>query len=109
MAMTESEFHERVDDLLQTIEEAVEDCGVDIDFDNNGGILTLYFEDGSQVIVNRQTPVRQIWVAARSGGFHYDYSADDASWRNDNDGEDLILALNRFCTEQSGESVELEI
>jgi len=76
--MDESVFHERVDDLLLAIEDAVEDSGADIDYETAGGILTLRFADGSQIIVNRQTPVRQVWVATRSGGFHFDYD----EWRS---------------------------
>ena len=106
--MTESEFHDQVDDTLIAIEDALEDTGLDLDFDNSGGILTVTFPDRSKIIINRQTPVRQLWIAARSGGFHLDHDADHR-WVLDSNGEPLILLLNRLCSEQAGETVSLEL
>ena len=106
--MNESEFDRMVDDLLVQIEDAVDASGADIDYETVGGILTLTFDDGSKVIINRQTPVRQVWVAARSGGFHFDYDAERELWLRDSDGEELYAALSRYCTEQAGEQLSLK-
>ena len=106
--MNESDFDQIAEDTMVAIEEAIEDCGVDIDYDNAGGILTLEFADGSQIIVNKQAPLMQIWVAARSGGYHFDYDADSASWRLQGRGDELYAALGRYCSEQAGEEVVLE-
>jgi len=106
--MDESTFHERVDDLLLAIEDAVEDSGADIDYETAGGILTLRFADGSQIIVNRQTPVRQVWVATRSGGFHFDYDETREAWVREGDGAEFFAALSAWCSEQAGEPVSLE-
>ena len=105
--MTESEFNDAVDDRLMAIEEAVEDCGIDIDYENVAGILTLIFENGSKVIINRQTPVKQIWIAAKSGGYHLDYDEDADQWKTDSDGEELFALLSRVCSEQANEAVQL--
>ncbi len=64
--MNESEFHRAVDEVLARIERAAE-ATQGIDSDLEAGILTLECPDGSRIIVNRQTPNREIWVAARSG------------------------------------------
>ena len=109
MNMNESEFNERVDDLLLAIEEALEAGGTDIDYENVAGILTLVFENDTKIIVNRQTPVQQIWVAAKSGGFHFDYDAAADVWRRDRDGAELVAELSRLCSEQAGEHVELRM
>ncbi len=106
--MDESEFHDRVDDLLLALEDAVEESGADIDYETAGGILTLRFADGSQIIVNRQTPVRQVWVATRSGGFHFDYDEAGDRWVLEGDGKELFAALSEWCSEQAGEAVTLE-
>ncbi len=105
--MTESEFNQRVDDILVRVEDAVDASEADIDYETAGGILTLSFEDGSKLIVNRQTPVRQIWVATRAGGFHYNYDAARDAWVRDSDGEELFATLSAQCTAQAGEAVEL--
>ena len=106
--MNESDFDQIAEDTMVAIEEAIEDCGVDIDYDNAGGILTLEFADGSQIIVNKQAPLTQIWVAARSGGYHFDYDAAGECWRLQGNGEELFDCLSRYCSEQAGEEVVLE-
>jgi len=105
--MTESEFNQRVDDIIERIEEAVDDSGANIDFETAGGILTLLFEDNSKIIINRQTPVQQIWVAAKSGGFHFNYHEAQDQWRKDDNDQELFSALSQYCSQQSGEQLEL--
>ena len=106
--MNESEFDRLSEETMMAIEEAIDDCGADIDYDSSGGILTLEFANGSQIIVNRQTPLSQIWVAARSGGFHFDYDAADECWRLQGGGDELFDCLGRYCSEQAGETVSLK-
>lgn len=106
--MNESDFNRLVDAQLLRIEEALDACGADIDYENAGGILTLRFENGSQIVINRQTPVRQIWVAARSGGFHFGYVAAACEWRRDSDGQELMAMLGELASAQAGETVALE-
>ena len=105
--MNESDFNQLAEDTMTAIEEAVDDCGVDIDYDSAGGLLTLEFGNGSQIIVNKQTPLSQLWVAARSGGFHFDYDAADQCLRLQGGGEELFSCLSRYCSEQAGEEVSL--
>ncbi len=91
------------------IEEAVEASGADIDFDTAGNILTLEFVNGSQIIVNKQTPLSQIWIAARSGGFHFNYDGNRQLWCLDSDPKKELLAqLSVYCSAQAGETVVLE-
>lgn len=106
--MNESEFNSRVDELITAVEDAIDASGADIDYETAGGILTLSFDNGSRIIVNRQTPVRQVWVAARSGGFHFNYDTAQDAWRRDTDGEELFAAMSRLCSEQAGETISLE-
>lgn len=106
--MNESDFDQLAEATLVAIEEAIDDCGVDIDYDTAGGILTLEFIDGSQIIVNKQAALTQIWVAARSGGFHFDYDTGDDCWHLQGGGDELFECLGRYCSEQAGEEVILE-
>jgi CyaY protein len=105
--MNEAEFHKQVAQILLRIEQAVEDSGVDIDFENAGDILTLEFTSGSKIIVNKQAAANQIWVAARAGGFHYSFDAGRQLWLNDQGGEELFAQLSRLASEQAGVSVNL--
>ena len=90
------------------IEEAIDACGADIDYDNAGDILTLEFDNGSQIIINKQTPLSQIWVAARSGGYHFGYDQNSQLWCLNSDvSRDLMTQLGIYCSEQAGYSVQL--
>ena len=105
--MDESEFNQRVDDILVQIEDAVEETGTDIDYETAGGILTLSFEDDSKIIINRQTAFRQIWIASRQGGFHIVYNEDVDQWQLDGGEQELFAALSQYCSEQAGEPIEI--
>jgi len=97
--MNESEFHRAVDAVLARIESSLEDAdGIDVDLES--GILTVTCADASRVIVNRQTPNREIWVAARSGGYHFAWR--DGQWRDTRGGDELFALLARAVEAQSG-------
>ena len=100
--MNETDFHAAVDAVLARIERSVESCEA-LDVDLESGILTITCPDASRVIVNRQTPNREIWVAARSGGFHF--SSREGEWRDTRSGEELFASLGRILEAQAGERV----
>ncbi len=107
--MNESQFNQLAEETMIAIEEAVENSGADIDFDNAGDILTLEFANGSQIIINKQTPLSQIWVAAKSGGYHFDYDDSNQVWCLNGDiKRDLFSQLNIYCSAQCGETVRLD-
>ena len=101
--MTETEFHSAVDAVLARIENAVEASDT-LDVDLEAGILTVTCSDGTKVIVNRQTPNREIWVAARSGGFHF--ASRGGEWRDTRSGTELFASLASILASQGGESIE---
>jgi CyaY protein len=105
--MNEAEFHKRAAVTLDRIEQAVENCGADIDFENAGEILELEFVNRSKIIINKQSAASQIWVAARSGGYHYSYDAGAQQWRNDQNGAELFDELSRLISEQAGTRIAL--
>jgi CyaY protein len=103
MTMTESEFHRAVDEVLQRIESAVENHEA-LDVDLEGGILTIGCPGDTKVIINRQAPNREIWVAARSGGFHF--AARDGAWRDTRSGTELFASLAAILASQAGAKVD---
>ncbi|USE37177.1 iron donor protein CyaY [Endozoicomonas sp. SCSIO W0465] len=107
--MIERQFHELLDGLMLAIEDAIDDSGLDIDYETSAGILTLTCEDNSKIILSRQTPLLQLWMAARRGGFHFDYDEEQGDWLLEGKGEALLDVLNRCLTEQTGETVQLSI
>lgn len=101
----ESDFIAAAERTLTAIEEAIEDCDADLEAARSGNVLTIELADGSKIIVNSQVPMRQIWVAAKSGGFHYEWR--DGAWRDTRDGTELFAALSRVVSAQGGVPVLL--
>lgn len=91
--MTDQEFAALAERTLARIEDAVDALEADIDAQRAGNVLTFELESGEKVVVNTQQPMHEIWLAARSGGFHYRW--DGAAWRDTRSGESLSEALSR--------------
>ena len=102
---SESEFVALTDRVLGAIGAAIDAVDEDLDWSENDGVLTIECRDGSRIIVNRHLPNRELWVAARSGGFHF--RIDGSSWRDTRGGEELATALSRLLALQTGIAVEL--
>jgi CyaY protein len=104
--MDERQFEALATHALQRIERALDESGIDADFElKEGGVLELEFGNGSKIIVNRHAAAREIWVAARSGGFHFRW--DGSAWRDSRDGAELFAALSKLVSAQSGTGVIL--
>ncbi|WP_068825139.1 iron donor protein CyaY [Pseudomonas sp. BMS12] len=108
MSLSEARFHDLVDAAQQAVEDIFDDSDLDLDLENSAGVLTVRFENGTQLILSRQEPLRQLWVAARSGGFHFDYDADQGLWICDTSEEPLGELLGRVTREQAGEELDFE-
>jgi len=106
MDMTDTEFEALAEAALAAVERAIEASGLDIDIQAKGtGVLELEFQDGSKMIINRHAAAREIWVAARSGGFHFRH--DGTVWRDTRDVAELFAALSRLVSAQAGAPVTL--
>lgn len=104
--MNEAEFNALAEAELRKIERALDACAAGTDYEvQPGGVLELEFEDGSKIIINRHSAAREIWVAAKSGGFHFRY--ESGRWVGTRDGVELFEALSRMASAQSGAPVEL--
>jgi len=105
--MNESEFNELIDETIEAIEDKLDELDLDIDFETAGGILTITFDDDSKIIINRQAPLKQLWVAAKTGGFHFNYDTAAQAWVKDDDGTEFFSALSQYFTDHANEKVEL--
>ena len=99
--MTENEFNTLADAVFQRIEHALD--GTDIDYDSNGMVLEIEFADGAKLIVNRHVPNREIWLAARSGGFHFGWQGDE--WTSQREGDELFAKLAALIKTGSGKNL----
>ena len=106
---TDTAFIASVDAVLAAfgaaLAAALADADIDADWSLNDGILEIECEDGSKLIVNRHVPNREIWVAAKSGGFHF--QAQQGRWRDSRGKEELAVALARLLKAQARINVRM--
>jgi CyaY protein len=108
MSLSEARFHDLVDATQQTLEDIFDESDLDIDLESSAGVLTVKFENGSQLIFSRQEPLRQLWLAAVSGGFHFDYDEESDRWMCDKSEEQLGEMLERIVQQQAGAEFDFE-
>ncbi len=109
--MTESEFLTLADATLSAIERALEyacdNSALDVECSRSGNVLEIEcINNGSKIIVNSQAPMQQLWLAAKSGGFHYEYK--DGLWRNTRDDSEFYTTLSAVVSQQAGVTVVLD-
>ena len=103
--MDDTEYFDLVEEIFNNIEDQVDELDFDLDIDVSGGILTIVFPDSSSVVLSKQVATHEIWVAAKSGGFHLQKQSD--SWICSTTGENLAEMLSRVFTEQLGVDISL--
>ena len=103
IVMNELEYLDVAEKLLLSVEQACDrindDTDADIDAQRVGGMVTLTFSNRSQIIINLQPPLHEVWMAAKSGGYHYKW--DGKVWRDTKTGNDFYADLTRDATAQS--------
>jgi CyaY protein len=108
--MSETEFLAQAESILARLEECLDrlndDDIIDVECKRSGNVLEIEFlRNASKIIVNSQAPMKEMWVAARSGGFHY--RCIDGQWVDTRDGTELFTALSQLVSEQGGAPVAL--
>ena len=102
--MTDLEYMDRAEALLRAIESRCDELNdsTDADIDNQrvGGMITMVFPDGSQIVVNLQKPLHEVWLAARSGGYHFRFS--EGAWRDTKSSEEFFARLSQSASEHAG-------
>jgi len=104
--LNESEFETAAEATIAALEQALEAGAPEADLERKGaGVLEVEFDDGSKMVINRHTAAREIWVAAKSGGFHFRH--DGGAWRDTRNGTELFAAVASLASEQGGKPVRL--
>ena len=106
--MTDLEYLDRAEALLARVEACCdrinEDTDADIDNQRTGGMITLTFPNGSQIVINLQRPLHEVWLAARAGGYHYRF--DGGHWRDAKGEGEFFADLSHHASTQSGLQLE---
>ena len=102
--MTDLEFMDRAEQLLLAVEQCCDrindSTDADVDSQRSGGMITLTFPNRTQIIINQQKPLHEIWMAAKSGGYHYRF--DGAQWQDTKGAGEFFAHLSRDASAQSG-------
>ena len=105
--MTDLDYLNHAEKTLAAVELACDRINdtsdADIDNQRSGGMITLSFTNRSQIVINLQKPLQEIWMAARSGGFHYKFN--DGEWLDTKSSNEFFAALTQCASEQSGQPV----
>jgi len=103
--LQDTEYQAAAERLLAAIErhcdEWLQQGVIDIDASRAGGLVELAFPDGSKIVVNKQPPLQEIWLAARNGGFHFKWA--DSAWRDTRDGVEFFARLSDEASRQGGQ------
>ena len=112
----DKQFHQLGANLLHSIEVALEtaddELDLDLDVERQGGnVINIRFRDRSVIVVNTQTPLHEILVAAKSGGYHYRWSGTLVAplWLDTKTGRELLSDLSEFASAQAGKSVKIDL
>jgi CyaY protein len=112
----DKQFHQLGGNLLQSIELALEaaDDQLDLDLDverQGGNVINIRFRDKSVIVVNTQPPLHEIWVAAKSGGYHYRWAGTMTKplWLDTKTGKELLSDLTEFASAQAGQAIKIEL
>ncbi len=106
--MNESEFNKTVDSTISKIEASLDRLEVDFDYEISDGMLTIEFENGIKLILSRQTPLTQLWLATPTGAYHFNYETSTQKWFDEKNKEELFFVLSTHCSEQSGDEIALQ-
>ena len=108
--MTDLEFLDQAEKLLLAVERSCDrlnDAGdADVDSQRTGGMVTLTFPNRSQIIINLQKPLHEVWMAAQSGGYHYRF--DGAVWQDTKGAGEFFDRLSQDAAQQSGTTLRFE-
>jgi CyaY protein len=109
--MTDQEFMDRAERLLSGVESGCDRINdqIDADVDNQrvGGMITLTFGNRSQIIINLQKPLHEVWLAARSGGYHFRF--DGTQWMDTKGNGEFFACLSRDASDQAGVALNFRV
>jgi len=105
--LQDTEYQTAAERVLSAIERQCDDWlqqgVIDIDSNRSGGLVELEFPNGSKIVVNKQPPLHEIWLAARNGGFHFKLA--EGEWRDTRDGVEFFARLAEECSTQAGKQL----
>lgn len=107
--LTDAQYRQLAEALLSQVEQGCDrlndETALDLDNQRTGGLVTVTFANRSQIVINLQPPLHEVWLAAKAGGFHYKFDSARSVWACTKTGVNFFQHLNTFASQQSGETV----
>jgi CyaY protein len=105
--LTDTDYLDRAEALLRAVELCCdrinEESDADVDNQRVGGMITLTFANRSQIVINLQKPLHEVWMAAKAGGFHYQFNS--GAWHDTKQRSEFFTDLTRYASEQAGQAL----
>lgn len=105
--MTESEFLQYSDELFGYIDECIDTGGWELDCEAGDNVLTIESDNGEQIIVNRHVATQELWIAAKSGGYHFAYH--EGQWISGRDGSEFFAVLSQVLSAACNDTVLIPV
>lgn len=104
--MTDTQYHQLADALMLTIEDQIDDLDADLDYESAEGILEIIFPDRSKIVINKQAPLHQVWVATKFNGHHFELHGEQ--WIDNRSGAEFWQFMCDAATKQAGVEIRWE-
>ena len=105
MTLNDKEYHALAEQLMMEVEDQLDDSDIDVDCESSSGILTITFPDFSKIIINKQAPLQQVWVATKFNGHHFNYA--EGQWIDERTGAEFWQFMSEAATKQGNLNVTL--
>lgn len=106
--MDRKTFVTEADRTLADLERRIADLELEqLEPDLAGDVLTLEFSDGTKFVINAHSAARQIWMAAGTTAWHFDFDPDRRAWIAAKNGDELYAAVRRVISDKLGFEVEI--
>ncbi|MEM0910023.1 MAG: iron donor protein CyaY [Pseudomonadota bacterium] len=103
--MTETEYDQLIEEFFISLEDALDDQEIELDYDSNGDIFTIIHPDNSKIVLNKQPPLLQLWVATRFNGHHFNY--ENGKWIDERTGAELLSFMDEAVSKQAETQIKL--
>ncbi len=105
--MNEAQYHANLDELMVNIEDILDTAETDLDYVTSGGLLTITCESGVQLVVSRQAPLLQLWLASPAGGMRFVFDEQSDTWQQEGDQEEsFAIVFGRLLAQFAGEQLD---
>lgn len=106
--MDPKQFHHHAHEALERLDQALGDLEHDdLDVQRSGDVLTLAFAGGDRFIINAHSAAGQIWMAAGTTAWHFDYDEAAGRWIAARSGDELMSTVSRVVGDKLRLSVAL--